>query len=127
MTVPSAVTSGSALAGMIVCTPEAMLNRMVDPGSALAFLIALRSEPPPLSLVLVTVKVLGRHRSSRSSTARRSRRGTGFPAGFRDEGEGRFSRRDSQEASMEEYRSLKAFEQPIELELQQTTGSYRKC
>src|SRR5216117_2826843 len=46
-------------AGAIVCTPApGMLNVIVSaPGFALASRIACRSEPAPLSLVLVTVNV----------------------------------------------------------------------
>src|SRR5688572_2291602 len=53
------VIVGSGLAGLIVRTPEpGMLKATVsNPELALASRIAWRSEPAPVSLVLVTVKV----------------------------------------------------------------------
>ena len=61
--VPSIVTvlviAGRAVAGLIVCTPEPGMSKSIVSAvdAALAFRIAWRSEPGPLSLVLVTVTV----------------------------------------------------------------------
>src|SRR6516165_5357298 len=55
---------------------------MVSPGFAAA--ISARSEPAPLSLVFMTVSVLGRKRSSSASSCGRKRGGFRLPAfGFR--------------------------------------------
>ena len=55
--VTPSVLAGSAVAGTIVCTPPpVMLKAIVSgPGLALASRIACRSDPTPLSAVVVTV------------------------------------------------------------------------
>src|SRR5256885_15108251 len=73
--------SGKAEANVTVCTPlPGMLKEIasaLDPfGCALALLIAWRSEPGPLSFVLVTMKVSADAEATENrTTARESRRG----------------------------------------------------
>jgi hypothetical protein len=63
------VIVGSGSVGMIVCGPEAMLKAIVlGVVLALASRIAWRSEPLPLSPVLVTRKVAISRRGSAAST-----------------------------------------------------------
>src|ERR1700730_8973045 len=53
------VIVGSAERGETVCTPEPMLKLMTSvPGLALASRIACLSEPMPVSLALLTIKVI---------------------------------------------------------------------
>ena len=56
------VRAGSSVAGRMTCGPEpGMLKEMkLDPGAALAEMIACRNEKGPLSKVLVTVNVAAR-------------------------------------------------------------------
>src|ERR1700722_6604279 len=63
-------TAGRALCNWMVCTvpTAAMANLMVlGPVWALDWRMALRSEPVPLSALVVTVKAAGTQRSSRTS------------------------------------------------------------
>src|SRR2546427_2672255 len=57
-TITGSVTKGSGESGLIVCAPEPILKAITSgPGLAFASRIAWRSEPGPLSAVLVTTKV----------------------------------------------------------------------
>jgi hypothetical protein len=55
----ASVTTGSCVAGVIVCTPDPVMVKSIvsRPGLALASRIAWRSEPAPESFVFVTVNV----------------------------------------------------------------------
>ncbi len=57
--VTEAVMSGSAESGVMTCGPVPMLKSIVDPAFPLALVIAWRSEPGPLSAVVLTVYVDG--------------------------------------------------------------------
>jgi hypothetical protein len=61
---------GSADSGLIVCTPEAMLNWIVSATPTLAFesMMACRSDPGPESAVLVTRRVESNDRAPSHST-----------------------------------------------------------
>src|SRR5262245_15297543 len=63
------VIAGSVDVGLIVWTPAPGIWKSIKsaPGAALAPRIAWRREPAPLSSVLITVKVAGARRSSRTS------------------------------------------------------------
>ena len=56
--ITGSVIVGRAEVGAIVCTPAGMAKLIVWPASRSAFRIAWRSEPIPLSLVLVTTNAL---------------------------------------------------------------------
>src|SRR5438445_3066736 len=56
--ISASVTKGSGESGLMACAPEPMLKAITSgPGRAFASRIAWRSEPGPLSAVLVTTKV----------------------------------------------------------------------
>ena len=63
--VTDAVIAGSAESGVMTCTPVPMLKSIVEPGAALALVIACRKEPGPLSAVVLTTNVEGIIRFSR--------------------------------------------------------------